>query len=69
QRRTQRPTATVRSAGPESIRDLSMPTADTSKHSSRRRRRHRVMECLKESSQNVQQAACMLPIIEESWAT
>ncbi|CAE8588867.1 unnamed protein product [Polarella glacialis] len=75
QRRTQRPTATARSAGPESIRvtlrlrDLSMPTADTSKHSSRRRRRHRVMECLKESSQNVQQAACMLPIIEESWAT
>ncbi|CAE8628907.1 unnamed protein product [Polarella glacialis] len=75
QRRTQRPTATARSAGPESIRvtlrlrDLSMPTADISKHSSRRRRRHRVMECLKQSSQNVQQAACMLPIIEESWAT
>ncbi|CAE8646754.1 unnamed protein product [Polarella glacialis] len=72
QRRTQRPTATARSAGPESIRvtlrlrDLSMPAADTSKHSSRRRRRHRVMECLKESSQNVQQAACMFPIIEEA---
>ncbi|CAE8662605.1 unnamed protein product [Polarella glacialis] len=71
---SQRPTATARSAGPESIRvtlrlrDLSMPTAaDASKqHSSRRRRRHRVLECLKESSQNVQQAACMLPIIEEA---
>ncbi|CAE8610285.1 unnamed protein product [Polarella glacialis] len=71
QGRTQKPTATARSAGPENIRvtlrlrDLSMPSADPSKHSSRRRRRHRAMECLKEASQNVQQ----LPIIEEAWAT
>ncbi|CAE8615903.1 unnamed protein product [Polarella glacialis] len=48
------------------LRELSIPT-DTSKGSSRRRRR-RVMECLREP-QNVQLAACMLPIIEEAWAT